>query len=60
MLEIEYPGIIEIEQMTTDDCTFSVGVVGTTPLSYRWWKDDAVLADATNSSLTLPNLQLQL
>ncbi len=43
--------------------TFSVYAVGTAPLSYQWWKDgfklinDADLSGATNSSLTISNLQ---
>lgn len=37
--------------------TFSVSAVGTAPLNYQWWKDDAPLSAATGPALTLTNLQ---
>lgn len=37
--------------------TFAVSASGVTPLSYQWMKDGAALAGATNSSLTLANIQ---
>ncbi len=37
--------------------TFSVTAVGTAPLDYQWWKDDAPLSAANEASLTLTNLQ---
>ncbi len=40
-----------------DNVTFSVAAVGTAPLSYQWRKDGALLAGATQSSLTLTNFQ---
>lgn len=37
--------------------TFSVSAVGTAPLNYQWWKDDASLSAANGPALTLTNLQ---
>ncbi len=37
--------------------TFSVSAVGTAPLNYQWWKDDAPLSAANGPALTLTNLQ---
>lgn len=37
---------------------FSVAAVGTPPLSYQWRFNDADVSGATNSALTLPNVQL--
>jgi hypothetical protein len=36
---------------------FSVGVSGTTPFNYQWWKTAAVIPGQTNSSLVLTNVQ---
>jgi len=40
-----------------DSVTFSVEAVGTAPVSYQWRRDGGLLAGATQSSLTLTNLQ---
>ncbi len=40
-----------------DSITLSLVAAGTAPLSYQWRKDGGVLAGATQSSLTLTNLQ---
>src|SRR5207245_4976328 len=40
-----------------DSVSFSVVAVGTEPLTYQWRKDGELLAGATQSSLTLTNLQ---
>ena len=40
-----------------ESATFSVAAVGTAPLAYQWWKDGVALVQATNSSLSLTNLQ---
>jgi uncharacterized delta-60 repeat protein len=37
--------------------TLSVSAVGTEPLGYQWWKDGLEVAQGTDSSLTLTNLQ---
>jgi hypothetical protein len=37
--------------------TLAVGVSGTAPLSYRWFKDNSALSGATHSSLSLSNVQ---
>ena len=37
--------------------TFSATAVGTTPLSFQWWKDGVALAQQTNSGLTLASVQ---
>ena len=37
--------------------TFSVSAVGTAPLNYQWWRDDAPLSAANGPALTLTNLQ---
>ncbi|MCP5527328.1 MAG: immunoglobulin domain-containing protein, partial [Verrucomicrobiales bacterium] len=36
---------------------FTVTAAGTPPFSYRWWKDGSPLAEATESSLILENVQ---
>lgn len=36
--------------------TFSVGAVGSPPLSYQWWFGSSLLPGQTNASLTLTNL----
>jgi hypothetical protein len=40
-----------------DTVTLSAGVGGDEPLSFQWWKDSQMVDYATNSSLTLSNLQ---
>ncbi len=41
------------------DATFNVQASGTTPLSYQWYYNtNSVIANATNSSLTVTNAQL--
>jgi len=40
-----------------DTVTFSVGALGTQPLSFQWRKDGVAKAGATQSALTLTNLQ---
>ena len=35
--------------------TFSVGVMGTGPFSYQWYRDGQAIPDATNSSHKIPN-----
>lgn len=37
---------------------FSVTATGTTPLAYQWLKNSLALADATNATLNLTNVQL--
>jgi uncharacterized repeat protein (TIGR03803 family) len=39
------------------NATFSVGVTGTTPLSYLWQFNGTNIAGATNDSLTIPDVQ---
>ncbi len=36
---------------------FQVAATGTEPISYQWSKDDAAIADATNSTLTLTSIE---
>ena len=38
--------------------TFSVGLVGTPPLKYQWYKGGAAIAGATSTYLTFPSAQL--
>ncbi len=40
------------------DTVFSVGVTGTSPLSYQWSKDGSVVAGGTNATLTLRNVSV--
>lgn len=40
------------------NATFSVGAFGTTNLSYQWFKNSTNVSGATNSSLTLTNIQI--
>jgi hypothetical protein len=41
-----------------DTVNFNVHAVGTPPLSYQWWFNNSALAAATNTTLTLSNVQL--
>jgi hypothetical protein len=41
-----------------DTVNFSVHAVGTPPLTYQWWFNNSALAAATNTTLTLSNVQL--
>jgi Concanavalin A-like lectin/glucanases superfamily/Immunoglobulin domain len=43
---------------TKSTVTFAVGVAGTAPFSYQWFKGASPVADATNATLTLTNIQL--
>ena len=45
-------------RLVGDSFTFTVAAGGDTPLFYQWWKETALLPNATNASLTLTNLQL--
>jgi hypothetical protein len=45
-------------RLAGDAFTFTVAAGGDLPLFYQWWKQTTLLNDATNSSLTLTNLQL--
>lgn len=45
-------------RLVGDSFTFAVAAGGDTPRFYQWWKETTPLNDATNASLTLPNLQL--
>jgi hypothetical protein len=45
----------EVAQGT--NVTFSIGASGTGPLTYQWYLDGAALAQNTNSTLTLTNVQ---
>jgi hypothetical protein len=40
-----------------DAFAFTVAAGGDAPLSFKWWKDASAITGATNSSLTLTNLQ---
>src|SRR5204862_2298913 len=40
------------------NATFTVSAAGTLPLSYQWSQNGSPLSGATNSSLTLTNVQL--
>ena len=43
---------------TGGSASFSVTAGGSSPLSYQWWNGSGSIPDATNSTLTLANLQL--
>lgn len=43
--------------LISSNATFTVGADGSAPLAYQWKKDSAVLAGATNASLTITNSQ---
>jgi len=45
------------ERSPGESVTFSVSAVGSPPLGYQWWKDGLALAQGTDASLTLANLQ---
>jgi hypothetical protein len=55
------PGItdqpVSVAVDVTSNATFSVTATGTTPLACQWRKDGGDLSDATNSVLTLTNVQ---
>ena len=38
--------------------TFTVGVTGTGPYSYQWWRNGQPVPDGTNSSFTIPVVRL--
>lgn len=40
------------------DATLRASVIGTGPVSFQWYRNDALLTDATNSALTLSNAQV--
>ena len=47
-------------QSVLENCpvTFSVGVIGTRPYSYQWFRDEQPVADATNGSFTIPRVSI--
>ena len=45
-------------RLVGDAITFTVSASGDEPLFYQWWKGSELINDATNSSLTLSNLQM--
>jgi hypothetical protein len=45
-------------RLVGDSFTFAISAGGDTPLFYQWWFETTLLSGATNSSLTLTNLQL--
>jgi hypothetical protein len=62
-LSIVSPPVITAQPQGTNafvsqSVTFSVGVFGTPPLRYQWRFNGANIPDATNSTLSLANLQL--
>ena len=62
MVNVGYaPVIVQQPQPFTNNLgtsnAFSVVVFGSEPLLYQWFKDGMAIADATNSLLTLSNLQ---
>jgi len=54
------PEIITQPQDTTisagNPATFSVGVIGATPLYYQWRKEGVAILNATNQSYTIPSV----
>jgi sugar lactone lactonase YvrE len=52
---ISQPSIISV--FAGSNTTISVGALGTAPMSYQWSFDDAAIANATNSTLTVSNVQ---
>jgi hypothetical protein len=47
--------VVEPQSQTVNDCgsaTFSVGVSGTAPMTYQWYRDGAALGGANSSSYT--------
>src|ERR1044072_3191004 len=42
---------------TGSNATFRVGVRGTAPLTYQWFKNGSVIPTATNSAINLTNIQ---
>lgn len=62
MLTINDPLIVSPPVSQTkapgDSVTFSVTAMGTPSFKYQWRKEGVALTDATNSTLTLSNLQL--
>ncbi len=45
-------------RLVGDSVTFSVTAGGENPISYRWFRGTSPISNATNSTLTLTNLQL--
>ena len=47
-------------QSVLENCpaTFSVGVTGTGPYSYQWFRDEQPVPDATNSTFVIPHVSI--
>ncbi|MDA3912518.1 MAG: immunoglobulin domain-containing protein [Bacteroidales bacterium] len=61
LLTLLDPVIIETQPISQQACageeiSFTLNANGTEPLSYQWLKDGDVIADATESTLTLPTI----
>jgi hypothetical protein len=57
----EPPSIVaqpaDVDAYAGESARFAVGVNGTFPMTYQWWHGTNLLADATNSTLLLTNVQ---
>ena len=49
---------VSVTVPTGNDATFTVGTIGTAPLSYFWQRNGAFIAGGTNSTYTTNNVQL--
>lgn len=47
---------VSVDVVVGGSATFTVGAIGTAPLSYQWYRNGSLLSGATASSLTLTNL----
>lgn len=46
-----------VSAFANSDATMTVGAIGTAPMNYQWSYDGNAIADATNSTLTISNVQ---
>jgi hypothetical protein len=51
----DQPSIVSV--LANSNATLTVGALGTAPMSYQWSFGNAVIANATNSTLTVSNVQ---
>jgi hypothetical protein len=60
-VEVDPPTItaqpVSLTVSTGGAAIFSVSATGSPPLSYQWYKDNGLLAGATDSTLSIPNAQ---
>ena len=64
VIHLDYPPLIVSQPrsqvaVTNNSATFNVAAVGAGPLRYQWYFNGTALADVTNVSVTVGNIQLE-